>query len=99
MNDRFFYDFIKKKLKSYFKFVLYILYILNSKSRIFFNSLAREGGQITRKRDTNHIRGKTMFLNKITLLFYLERVAKKRKNIYQNYNAQHIEKAVSAAMA
>lgn len=99
MNDRFFFDFIKKKLKSYFKFVLYILYILNSKSRIFFNSLAREGGQITRKRDTNHIRGKTMFLNKITLLFYLERVAKKRKSIYQNYNAQHIEKAVSAAMA
>lgn len=40
-----------------------------------------------------------MFLNKITLLFYLERVAKKRKNIYQNYNAHHIEKAVSAAMA
>lgn len=99
VNDRFFFDFIKKKLKSYFKFVLYILYILNSKSRIFFNSLAREGGQITRKRDTNHIRGKTMFLSKITLLFYLERVAKKRKNIYQNYNAQHIEKAVSAAMA
>lgn len=99
MNDRFFFDFIKKKLKSYFKFVLYILYILNSKSRIFFNSLAREGGQITRKRDTNHIRGKTMFVNKITLLFYLERVAKKRKNIYQNYNAQDLENAVSAVRA
>lgn len=40
-----------------------------------------------------------MFLSKITLLFYLERVAKKEEEHYQNYNAKHIEKAVSAAMA
>lgn len=40
-----------------------------------------------------------MFVNKITLLFYLERVAKKRNNIYQNYNAQDLENAVSAVRA